>query len=253
MAEVQSSYGKINIFEDFVAGEDIIAETAASRTFGGSGLRVVGEGIAETDSGVTVGETDANNGVGILTTTDEVNHSCGVATAQSFVVGKMGTIVAECRVQFVDLDTKEFYFGLSDENVDNENLESSTIHGATETVTLSAANLCGFLLSAELSEDEMWTMVYNGGTTTGQTDSTEIESSVDAVAAEWDVLRLEVAVNGTARWYVNGVLKQTVTGAASTTAELCVIAMVECKTAAIEYAWVDYIAIEANRDWTKQE
>ena len=45
--------------------------------------------------------------------------------------------------------------------------------------------------------------------------------------------------------------KQTVTGAVSTTAELAVIAMVEAKTAAIEYAWLDYVAIEANRDWTE--
>ena len=114
MAEVHGAKGRIEIFEDFLGGEDIVAETAATRSFGGSGLRVLGQGIAEVDSGITVGETDANNGVGIFTTTDEIDHSCGVATPQSFVVGKMGTIIAECRVQFVDLDTKEFYFGLTD-------------------------------------------------------------------------------------------------------------------------------------------
>lgn len=247
----QTGYGRVDIFEDFLGGEDIVANTAATRSYGGSGLRVLGQGIAETDSGIVAGETDANNGVGILTTTNEADHSCGVATSQSFVVGKMGTIVAECRVQFPDLDTKEFYFGLSDENEDAENLQGSTIHGETTTITLSASNLCGFLLSAELTDDEDWHMVYNGGTTTGETDSTNIDADVDAVAAEYDILRIEVAPNGTARWYINGVLKQTKTGAVSTTAELCVIAMVEAKTAAIEYAWIDYIAIEANRDWTE--
>jgi hypothetical protein len=255
MATVQSSYGKVVIFEDFLAGEDIIAATAASRTFGASGLRVVGQGIAEVDSGVTVGETDANNGVGILTTTDEVDHSCGVVTSQSFVVGKMGTLVAECRIQLVDLDTKEIYFGFTDENEDTENLQGSTIHGGTTTVTLTASNLCGFLFSAEFSAgsdagDNDWYMVYNGGTTTGATTSTDIDANDNAVAGEWQVLRIEVAPNGTASWYIDGVLKQTVTDAASTTAELAVIAMVEAKTAAIEYAWVDYIAVEANRDWT---
>ena len=63
MATVQGSNGRIEIFEDFFGGEDIVANTAATRTFGGSGLRVVGQGIAETDSGITVGETDGNNGV----------------------------------------------------------------------------------------------------------------------------------------------------------------------------------------------
>ena len=94
-------------------------------------------------------------------------------------------------------------------------------------------------------------MVYNGGTTTGETTSTNIDADVDAVAGEYDIIRVEVAINGTARWYINGVLKQTVENAVSTTAELAVIAMVETKTATNEYAWIDYIAIEANRDWTE--
>ena len=250
MAEVHGAKGRIEIFEDFLAGEDIIAETAATRSFGGSGLRVVGEGIAEVDSGIILAETDANNGVGILTTTDQVDHSCGVATAQSFVVGKMGTIIAECRVQFNNLDTKEFYFGLTTQNNDNENLQGSTIHGETLTLTLSAGGLCGFHLSSELTDDEDWHMVYNGGTTTGETDSREVDADDDAVAGEWQILRLEVAPNGTARWYIDGVLQQTKTGAISTTTEHAVIAMVEAKGDAIELAYIDYIDISANRDWT---
>ena len=247
----QSGYGKIEIFEAFLAGEDIVANTAASRTFGSSGLRVIGQGIAETDSGITVGESDGLNGVGILTTTNEDAHSCGVTTGKIFDVGKMAPLNIECRVQFPDLDTKEFYFGLTDVNDDTSILEGNNLHGASTTITLTASDLCGFLLSAELTDDEDWHMVYNGGDTTGQTTSTSIDADVDAVAGEYDVLRLEVAPNGTARWYINGALKQTVTGAVSTSTDLAVIAMVEAKSAAIEYAWIDYIAIEANRDWTE--
>ena len=247
----QSGYGKIEIFEDFLAGEDIVANTAASRTFGSSGLRVIGQGIAETDSGITVGESDGLNGVGILTTTNEDAHSSGLTTGKIFDVGKMAPLNIECRVQFPDLDTKEFYFGLTDVNDDTSILEGNNLHGASTTITLTASDLCGFLLSAELTDDEDWHMVYNGGDTTGQTTSTSIDADVDAVAGEYDVLRLEVAPNGTARWYINGALKQTVTGAVSTSTDLAVIAMVEAKSAAIEYAWIDYIAIEANRDWTE--
>ena len=88
----QSGYGKISIFEDFLAGEDIVAATAATRAFGGSGLRVIGQGIAEADSGITVGEADGLNGVGILTTTNEDAHSCGLTTGKVFDVGKMAPI-----------------------------------------------------------------------------------------------------------------------------------------------------------------
>ena len=247
----QSGYGKISIFEDFLAGEDIVAATAATRAFGGSGLRVIGQGIAEADSGITVGESDGLNGVGILTTTNEDAHSIGLTTGKVFDVGKMAPINIECRVQFPDLDTKAFYFGLTDVNDDTTILEGNNLVASGTSLTLSASDLCGFLIDAEATDDEDWIMVYNGGTTSGETTIANIDADNDAVAGEWDVLRLEVSINGTARWYVNGVLKQTVTGAVSTSTDLAVLAMIEARSAAIEYAWIDYIAIEANRDWTE--
>ena len=247
----QSGYGKVVIFEDFLAGEDIVAATAATRSFGDSGLRVIGQGIAEADSGITVGESDGLNGVGILTTTNEDAHSCGVTTGKVFDVGKMAPINIECRVQFPDLDTKAFYFGLTDVNDDTTILEGNNLVASGTSLTLSASDLCGFLIDAEATDDEDWIMVYNGGTTSGETTIANIDADNDAVAGEYDILRLEVAINGTARWYINGVLKQTVTGAVSTSTDLAVIAMIEARSAAIEYAWIDYIAIEANRDWTE--
>ena len=247
----QSGYGRISIFEDFLAGEDIVAATAVGRAFGGSGLRVIGQGSEDTDSGITVGESDGLNGVGILTTTNEDAHSIGLTTGKVFDVAKMAPINIECRVQFPDLDTKAFYFGLTDVNGDTTILEGANLVASGASVTLTASDLCGFLLDAEATDDEDWIMVYNGGTTTGETTIASIDADNDAVAAEWDVLRLEVSINGTARWYVNGVLKQTVTGAVSTSTDLAVLAMIEARAASNEYVWLDYIAIEANRDWTE--
>ena len=161
----------------------------------------------------------------------------------------MSPFVMEFRVRFTDLDTKTFYVGLTDVNDDTAILEGGNLHGATATLTLTASDLCGFYLSAELTEDEMWHCVYNGGSTTGATASANVQSGVDAVAGEWDILRLEVDPNGTARWFINGVLKQTVAGAVSTTTDLAVICMVEAKGAAIETVDVDYGMVKANRDW----
>ena len=79
---------------------------------------------------------------------------------------------------------------------------------------------------------------------------TAIDADDDAVAAEWQVLRLEIDTNGTARWYIDGVLKQTKTGAVSTTTVMGVCLGVEAKGAAIENLDVDYLLVQANRDWT---
>ena len=246
----QASKGRIEIFEDFIGGEDIVANTAATRTFGTAGLRVIGQGVAETDSGIVLLESDGLNGVGRLTTTNEDAHSIGLTTATMFDVGKMGTIVLEARVQFENLDTKEFYFGLTDVNADATILEGGTMVGNGTTMTLTASDLCGFYLSAELTDDEDWHAVFNGGTTTGETVSTSLDLDDDAVAGEWDVLRLEVGNNGTARWFVNGVLKKTQAGAVSTSTDLAALLMVATYGAAIETVDVDYIHITANRDWT---
>ena len=249
MAEVHGAKGRIEIFEDFTGPEWIIAETAASGAIGA--FRIVGQGVADTDAGVVISET-LLNGVATMTSPNATdNDSVGLVTGTMFDVALMGTIVAECRVQFADLDTKEFFFGFSDLNTDVHSMEGVLIHGATATITLTASDLVGFLLSSELSDDEDWHMVYNGGTTTGQTTSTSIDADDDAVAGEWQVLRLEIAPNGTARWYIDGVLKQTQAGAVSTTTNLAMNCMLEIKgTGSNETADVDYIYVSANRDWT---
>ena len=251
MAEVHGANGRIEIFEDFLAGEDIVAATAVGRAFGGSGLRVIGQGSEDTDSGITVLESDGLNGVGVFTTTNEDAHSIGLTTGLVFDVGKMAPIVAECRVQFADLDTKAFWFGFSDVNGDTAILEGEQLVAASDTLTLSASDLCGFLLDAEAGTNhEDWIMAYNGGTTTGETSAPNIDANDDAVAGEFQILRLEIANNGTARWYIDGVLKQTVTGAISTSTDVGLVAMIEARAASNEYVYLDYIYASATRDWT---
>ena len=113
-------------------------------------------------------------------------------------------------------------------------------------MTLSASDLCGFLSDAEATDDEDWIMAYNGGTTTGETTIASIDADDDAVAGEFQILRLEIAPNGTARWYIDGVLKQTVTGAIATGTDVALVAMIEARAASNEYVYLDYIYVSAN-------
>ena len=242
----QSDRGRIELFEDFFT-EDNIAETAATRNYGP--FLVGGQGSEATDAGVP-SISGVLSGAGRITTTDEDNHTTLVGTNIAFDVGLMGPIVAEARVQLDNLDTKEVFFGFTDIDPDTLSIETDVMTGATATLTLTASDICGFFLSAELTDDEDWHGVYNGGTTTGETTSTRVDLDDDAVAGEWQVLRLEIDNNGTARWYIDGALKQTVKGAVSTSTDLALILGVEAKGAAIENLDVDYLLVQANRDWT---
>lgn len=251
MAIVQSGQGGIEIMEDFCGPEWIILETTTTGDLGP--FRVIGAGLGtNTDSGVIVNEGDPNlSGVARLTTTNENLKATGLSTAKVFNVAKMAPIVMETRVQFADINTKQFFFGFSDENEDDQVLEDDLVSiQATTVVELHASNLCGFLLSSEADDDEDWHAVFNGGSTTGVTDSTAIDLDDDAVLGEWQVLRLEVDPDGTARWYIDGVLMKTLAGAVSTTTDMAIIAMLQSTTSTIMTADLDYIYIKASRDWT---
>ena len=241
----QGEVGRIRLFYDFY-GEDPIAGTAALRPLGP--FSVGGTGSEDTDAGVPT-IAGILSGAGRITTTNEVDHTTMVGTQAAFDVALSGTLVLETRVQMENLDTKEVFIGFSDIAPETLSIETDILTGATATITNTASDFVGFFLSAELTDDEDWHAVYNGGTASAVTDSTALDLDDDAVAGEWQILRLEIAPNGDTRWYVDGDLKKTVAGAASTSVNLALCVGVEAKGAAIETLDVDYILVKANRDW----
>ena len=253
----QSGSGRIEIFEDFIGAEWIIAETAASGAIGS--LRVIGDGIAETDSGAINLESDGMSGVVQLTTTNEDKHGVYIATPVMFDVGLMGPLVLEARLRLPALANCEVFVGFSDVNSDDLSLEDDLVHGGTATITLTASDLVGFLLSSEISSPDAadWHTVYNGGTTTGETTSTNLDVDDAAVAGEYQIFRVEIAPNGTAFFYIDGVAvggsasakSSGVSGAVSTSVDLAAVVGVESKTTSNLTLDIDYIKIMANRDW----
>lgn len=241
----QGEPGRIRLFYDFY-GEDPIAGTAPLRPLGP--FSVGGQGSEATDAGVPT-IAGVLSGAGRLTTTDEIDHTTMVGTQAAFDVALSGTLVLETRVQLENLDDKEVFIGFSDIAPETLSIQTDVVHGAGTTITNTASDFVGFLLSAELTDDEDWHAVYNGGTASAVTASGSLDLDDDAVAGEWQVLRLEIAPNGDTRWYVDGDLKKTVEGAASTSVNLGLCVGVEAKGNAIETLDVDYILVKANRDW----
>ena len=56
--------------------------------------------------------------------------------------------------------------------------------------------------------------------------------------------------NGTAYWYIDGVLKKTVENAASTSTNMAVCLAAAANTTQLAIFDCDYLMVEANRDWT---
>jgi hypothetical protein len=239
----QGDVGKIKLFHDFFDATDL-TNTGEETNIGP--FRFFGQGTAELDSGVVSVATVS--GVGRITTTDEAAHSAAVGTGQGLSPALNGTLVCEARVQLNNLDTKTVFVGFSD---DAATTAISPATGSTTTLTLGDSDICGFVLDAALTSDEEWHFVHNGGASAGVTDSTALVSGIDAVAAEWDVLRIEIDTNGTARWYINEVLSKTLVGAVAPATVFAAYAMVQAAGAAIEQLDVDYLDVRGARDWTR--
>ena len=253
---VQSDRGQIRLWEDFFSKLILsgIADNSTTQTewpFGD--YRVFGDGVSEIDAGILMIGSDEIGGVGRLTTTNETEHTTAIGTGLELDVALMAPIILEARIRFNNLDTKEVFFGLADVVAADLSLEDDLIAAATLTFTPVASDYIGFYLSAELTDDEDWHVLYRGGTEVmlpGATSAT-YDLDEDAVAGEWQVLKLEIDPNGTARWYIDERLKRTQTGAVSLTNDLGVVLGVEAKGNAIEEMDVDYLEVKANRDWTK--
>jgi len=245
----QSGRGRIEVFEDFQGVEIPIAGTADIEML--NDFKVGGEGFEDDTVGVLARDTDGLGGVVTVNSGATDNDCTAIMTATMFDVGLMGTIVMEVRSRFVDLDAKACFIGFSDAVTDDMQLVDILDYSAATTVALTASDLVGFWYSSELTDDEDWHGVYNGGTTTGVTATGSIDLNADAVAGEFQELRLEIDPNGTARWYVDGALKQTVAGAVSTSVDLAGVVAIAANSAEEAVIEPDYILIRANRDWTK--
>lgn len=248
----QSEFGRVTLFDDFLGPERITGETAASSAVGA--FRIVGEGIATSGAGIgaLVLETDGLSGVVRLGTDVSEKDTTAFVTGTCFNVALMAPIVIEARVQFGDdLDDKKVFIGLTNENGDTVRVEEEIIDATgSTTIENTATNICGFFMSDELSAAAAWHSVYKSGTATAVTDTTELNLNDDAAQGEFQILRLEVDPNGDARWYIDGVLLKSVSGAVSTTTDMAVFCGVGTNAGSKSYFDVDYLLVRANRDWT---
>ena len=253
MAIEQSGRGRIEVFEDFLGAENPLAATVqennatttALLNFGPLVCR--GEAFEDGTSGI-VPVADALSGVGRFTAPYGADGDVIFLGTETMIgIALMAPIILECRVQMAALTARRFYMGLVGNFADSQGVICT---GSTGTLTLTEANQCGVLFDSGLSESVKWYMPFKGGSATGITDASEVVSSVTPVEAEYDILRLEVDNNGTARWFINGVLEQTKAGAISTTVVHSAMIGVMATTTTAPTADVDYFYISCNRDWT---
>ena len=245
----ESGYGRIRYLFDFLGAEIPVAGTGAYAGAGTAGyklgeFKVVGD-LAENDTGIV--SLAKTNGWARISGNDEDGKGIAVATEVIFSPALNGTLAVEARVELPALTTRSVYLGFVNVIADDV---AEPVTSTGTTLTLVASDLCGFVLDSQLTDAADWHMVYNGGSLTGETTSGNVDADEDAVAATSQVLRLEIDTNGTARWYIDGNIKQTKENAVSTTVLQGALFGCWGTTSTAADADIDYLAVEAERDWT---
>jgi hypothetical protein len=247
----QGSVGRIRLFNDFCGPEIPIANAVAYGTTAGGcnyylgDFKVTGD-LGETDTGV-VGLSKASGYIQI-SGNNEDGKGVFVGTEVVFSPTLNGPMVVEARVERAAITAGVVFVGFMGANADDvaEPITSTTI-----TCT-KVTNAVGFLLDSQLTDSDQWHMPYMIATTTTQT-STDIDSTQAAVAAESDVLRVEVFADGSAKWFINGKLEQSVGAGLAADVGTLMAGGVGCWGTTTTAATVDcdYLLVEANRDWTR--
>ena len=242
-------------FKDFV-GEPL-ADTDTSLVVPGSGLRIFGQGLAETDSGV-VCATDSGCVRARLTTTDEAEHL--VALSFGSIAGSTlymkpaswGPMVIEATVAMVSaLTLRNFFIGfIGGVAADVGDALDPPGTAVTTTLTLVQDDLAGLYMDSRLTDATRIFAPHNkadeAATLTAASCITD-PSTVFSAAGTDVRFRVEITRTGTMYGYVNRTLVANVPLASSTSVALAPVLLVGSTSAAIKAMDVRRFAVWSRR------
>ena len=263
MTTAQAEVGDIIIDVEFGGPEipiasDVVITSGVHTGYKIGPLKVTGS-LHDTDSGIT--STAISNGAARLTSSATADgDGIAIGTEVIFDPALNGTLSLETRVQRASDAAGNIFIGFAGLNADEV---APTLTSTTETHTLTDGNIAGFHIDTSLTASTAWHCVFNGGAVTGPVDSTVTVTGtsndrninrrpvVDLVAGEWDLLRIDISIDGTVEWWINEVLMQRQADAVSTSTDLAALVGIWSTTTTVATMDVDYITIKAKRNWAR--
>lgn len=241
------SFGRIRVFEDFLGMAGVSAGAAPATDV----VSRIGQlSFVGVNEGTTTMLVDEPGGVLSMTTSGNDNDNCCIF-AGPFVPAD-GGVVMEVRFKMEDIASSAVFAGWSETlNQTTAPVMPAESTGATPTLTINGSGGVAGLLHDKDNTTAVWRAVAGdaGAVASDLTTSTGTVS-VAPVNDEWDIVRVEIDVNGDAKIYHDGVLIDDV--AACVTASdygFCMI-MLEERASTAEKLEVDYFYAEGGRDWT---
>ena len=237
MAEYQSEFGELKVFEDFLGVNPDATWAVGGFDIGAVSVTSVNEGSIETT-------VDESGGV-IAITTDTADNDNAALYVGVFQPSK-GPIVMEARVKMASASTSSLFIGFAETLAKDTPVMPAEF--ATTTMTHNPGGHVGLVWDIDATTDDWRAAFGDGSAATGSNDATRANSAL--VADTWDIVRVEIDPDGVGRTYLNGKLVASSVTAAVTPADLFhAVVLTENRTAAANVMEVDYFYAKGYRDW----
>lgn len=241
MAQVQGTYGRLSVFEDFLGFETTTMSTTAL-PIGAQGVNYV-----STNEGSFATTVDEPGGIVAITLDTDARDNCALYIGPFKPAD--GGVVMEARLKISALSDLRLFVGFT------ETLDATTpiVPAMMSTVTMTyngSGGMVGLMCDYDQTTLAWTALAGDGGAVSG--DAAANGTATDApVADEWDLIRVEIDVDGHGRVYHDGKLIKDV-GIAVTPADLQFAVVVAEQVAASGTAVteVDYFMARGWRDWT---
>ena len=240
----RGSKGFVTGYANMAADEQPVALTVAPPIILSGGWKLIGDGIADADSGLVTQAAD--NGVGRLTTTNEANHAAFLATGVAFRPDRAAPMTLEARVALPALTARRVFVGIGDEAAATI---ANVLTGSTATLTLTQSDLAGFFFDSVLTSGN-WHAAYNGGATAGPTASGDVVTGVAPAAEGFQLLRLRVGPDGRVIFRIEDEVVADIAGAVDPTVRFAFLIGVSATTTTVASLDVeDGACYKASKYW----
>ena len=242
MTDVQGSFGRTRVFEDFLGGYDDTSAWAATGVghLGGVSFTSVNEGAVA---------VVADEPGGVVTLTTDTGSADNIALFVGKFQPSLGGCVMETRIKNPDaLTTRAIFVGFAETLA----LDTPVMPLEFDTITMTyngSGGIVGFSYDTGGTVDTWRAAAGDVGVATGGSSNGTVSGQGAPVADEWDIFRVEIGDEGTGRCYHDGVLIDTFETAVTATDKFFAVVMIETRSGANEILEVDYVYAAGGRDW----
>lgn len=217
-----------------------------------NGLQLHGQGLDETDAGMTVAVTD-QGAVASLICTNEDAHiaviSPGTGTTPCFQPDQNGTMVVDANVAISSLTASAAFLGFCGSAA--AALDPIMTYSGT-TISFAATigdDVAGLAYSSELTDNDRWFAPHDKGNANASisTTATGVDTGVDLVAGTYQRLRVECDADGVVRVFIAKALISTFSACLDADEEVHPMFYIESSTTATKTATLKHFSAWGKR------